>query len=411
MYSHRLRRALGYRKFGGETPRLLVLDTGYFVVRDVLDAAGELGWSVDSVTTPREGAGDARFLADLMLAIARGRPDFVLTINHLGFDAAGVLAGVLHQYDIPTASWFVDHPLPILGGATGNATPSCQVFCFERTAIPWLQSQGFEAPAYLPTASNARLFRPGRVEGALVEQLRGPVTFAGNSWWCKARVEPAPWALAACRSFCRRHRVDRRALASGLVQALEREPSPGPRGVYALAQVVLAEASVRTRGRFARALRPVGLRVHGDRYWERLCPGVARGDFLDYGTALPALFAASAINANVTAEQMPTAVNQRVWDVPAVGGFLLTDAQQDALEFFVEDEEIVVYRDLEECADKARHYLQRPARRAAIAQRARVRVEARHRYTHRLQQMACVMRRRFGSATTRPPEARASSPG
>lgn len=44
---------------------------------------------------------------------------------------------------------------------------------------------------------------------------------------------------------------------------------------------------------------------------------------------------------NNPAAQMPTALNQRVWDVPGVCGFLITDAQEDALEFFEEDVDMV----------------------------------------------------------------------
>ena len=161
-------------------------------------------------------------------------------------------------------------------------------------------------------------------------------------------------------------------------------------------QVLLAEASMKRRRGFARAMAPTGLQIFGDPYWSEMVPGIKLSPAVDYQKGLPALFAGSAVNANVTAEQMPTAVNQRVWDVPGTGAFLLTDAQEDALEFFYEDEEIVVYRRFDEAADKARYYAKESEKRQAIAKRAFEKVEAHHRVTHRLQKMVEVMRRRFG---------------
>jgi spore maturation protein CgeB len=396
MDDRHLRAALGYPRFRGPSVRALVLDSGYLVVGDVLDAAEDSGWEVAAVPVPRTGVGHATFLVDLLSGIAAHRPDFLITINHLGFDEKGELARLLDRYGVATASWFVDHPRPIVGGAPGNATPHCQVFCFERTALPWLASQGYPSPVYLPTASNRRYFHPDRVDLGAAAQLAQPLAFAGNSFWTKAREEPAAWARRASRAYCRTHRVDRAAVADGLWESLALVETPGPRGLYELAQTVISEATVKTRGRFARALSPLGLRVYGDPYWRPLAPGLDLVPFLDYKSELPALFAGCEVNANVTAEQMPTAVNQRVWDVPATGGFLLTDAQEDALEHFREGEEIAVYRSFEEAADRVRHYSAHPEERRAVASRAFARVEAEHRFTHRLARIAEVMRARFG---------------
>ena len=370
------------------------------MVRDVIDAAEDLGWPAVALPTQREGTGSGEFVGQLLTALVTHRPDFVLTINHLGFDEEGALARLLDRYEIPTASWFVDHPLGILGGAPGNVTTCCQVFCFERTALPWLARMGFQDPVFLPTASNHRYYHPSAIDRDRAEALAWPLTFAGNSWWIKARQEPADWVLEGVKALRRLHDVNRRTL-DGLEQKLDRVPLPRmksgrERARYSVAATALAEASMECRGAMARALQPLGLRVHGDPAWEKLAPGIEVHPYLDYERDLPAMFRASAVNANVTAEQMPTAVNQRVWDVPGVRSFLLTDAQEDALEFFDEDHEIVVYRDLEEAVDKARYYLEHQQARQAIAARAHEKVERAHRFTHRLRRIAQVMRDVFG---------------
>ena len=63
------------------------------------------------------------------------------------------------------------------------------------------------------------------------------------------------------------------------------------------------------------------------------------------------------------------ALNQRVFDVPATGAFLLTDYSPELEEHFRLGEEIVCYRDVAELRDKARYYLAHDAEREAIARR------------------------------------------
>jgi spore maturation protein CgeB len=366
------------------------------VVRDLFDGAADLGWEVFSVPMKAKGAADSAFLADLLKALVQYRPDFIITINHLGFDEKGILAGVLADYRIPTASWFVDHPMPILGPAGSNTSPFIQVFSFERTSLSWLSAHGYEDPLYLPTGANRRHFHPARIDQALRATLSCSLSFAGNSWWTKARCEPEPSIRKAAEKAARGFRIEKRSSLDGLESTLVSSFQGAPRDRYAVAQVLLAEASMQRRRDFARALKPVGLRIFGDPFWEKMAPGIDLAPFVDHELGLPALFSACSINANITAVQMPTAVNQRVWDVPAAGGFLLTDDQEDALMHFEENKEIAVYRSFEEAADKARYYLANDHQREAASVACLAKIDSFHCLTHRLKVVGDKMKRRFG---------------
>jgi spore maturation protein CgeB len=90
-----------------------------------------------------------------------------------------------------------------------------------------------------------------------------------------------------------------------------------------------------------------------------------------WGEALVRLYNTSKIVLNITnwdPARYP-ALNQRVFDVPATGAFLLTDYSPELEELYRVGEEIVCYRDVEELRDKARHYLAHDAERSAIARR------------------------------------------
>jgi spore maturation protein CgeB len=396
-----LTRALGYRKFRpGTRPRLLVLQADYYVYADLLQAARGLGWKVEVLEVATEGQSNSDFLGQLLTTLAAFKPDCLFTINHLGFDEQGVLAAVLSDLQVPLVSWFVDHPMPILGGAEGNARDNCQVFCFEETALPWLEQAGFVDPAYLPTASNTARFHPRAIVGSKAARLGRPLALVAGSWWKKARASFSTEARKAAKVLS--------ALSQGgttnLVESLTRELSRCGRGQerawYDGAQVCLAQASMERRQVLVKALLPLQPSVFGDEAWRELVPGVSLEPAVDPVSELPALFAGSTINLNVTAAQMPTAVNQRVWDVPAAGSFLLTDAQQDIFKHFDEGREMVTYASLDEACDKAEFYTVNSDERERIAARAGLRVEREHQYEHRLLKIEEVLRSRFGPVTS-----------
>jgi len=90
-------------------------------------------------------------------------------------------------------------------------------------------------------------------------------------------------------------------------------------------------------------------------------------------------------------------VNQRVFDCPAAGGFLLTDAQGDIEDLFDPGNEVAAYRSWEECRDLLRFYRARPDARLEIVRAARRRVLSEHTYAHRLDRIVSQVHETFCS--------------
>jgi spore maturation protein CgeB len=157
------------------------------------------------------------------------------------------------------------------------------------------------------------------------------------------------------------------------------------------------------------AVAPLGLTLFGDTGWGRLVPRAQLQGPVTYGAALARVYAGTTISLNATSLQMPTAVNQRVFDVPMAGGFCLSDAQSDLAAFFELDSEAVVYHSPEELASLVRYYAHNAQRRQDITARAQTRIVRCHTYTHRLaalcRQMAVRHRQRAQGrpAPIRPP--------
>jgi hypothetical protein len=90
-----------------------------------------------------------------------------------------------------------------------------------------------------------------------------------------------------------------------------------------------------------------------------------------WGADLLRLYGTSKIVLNITNWDPAryVALNQRVFDVPATGAFLLTDYSPELEEHYRIGEEIVCYRGVDELKDKARYFLAHDRERRAIAAR------------------------------------------
>ena len=77
--------------FSRAAPRVLVLTSQYFLCGEVLAALKRLSVPHLFLSTGGKSAGLDEFLTSLGRAVTGFRPDFVLTVNHLGVDHEGVL--------------------------------------------------------------------------------------------------------------------------------------------------------------------------------------------------------------------------------------------------------------------------------------------------------------------------------
>jgi len=159
------------------------------------------------------------------------------------------------------------------------------------------------------------------------------------------------------------------------------------------------QATQEYRTACVRELLPFNPVVAGDTYWKELL-GKASWQYvkaLNYYRDLPSFYRSTAINFNTTSMQMKGALNQRFFDVPASGGFLLSDYRDQLDEAFEVGKEVVCYGSIEEISDLVRFYLNHPAERQAVIARGRERVEKQHSYAHRLRQICAQMHAYFGT--------------
>jgi len=132
----------------------------------------------------------------------------------------------------------------------------------------------------------------------------------------------------------------------------------------------------------------LGLAVYGSDEWKYyIDPKYLRETIDYYGQQIRDIYRFSKINLNISKYQLQTTVNQRVFDVPAANGFLLTDFRPKLEDFFVIDKEVICFKNEEELKRKAIYYLEHEKKRLQIIERAKERVLKEHDYSMRIKKL------------------------
>ena len=390
-------------RFQRDQARVLLLNTGYYLVREVRNAIERLGHQVRQLDVENRQTASDNFLRSLLSEAADFDPDFVMTINHLGFDREGVLTDLLSRLKLPIASWFVDSPLMILTRDGRNRSPFCSIFLWDSDYLPEVQKLGYEHVNYLPLATDEEIFKPHSTSaspqcdcGFVGDSMAGAVGDKQRT----AGIDPELMTLvdqAVADFLTSNERTADGALSRSRLLAL-----PGIQHItdevrLELIMLITWRATQKYRMKLVKALFPLSPTVVGDPGWKNVLNG---GSYrlrppLDYYKQLPGFYAKCLINLNATSQQMKTGVNQRVFDVPASGGFLITDHRDQLAALFEPGSESITYDHPEEALDLARYYLANDTRRQEITNAARTRILNEHTYCHRVADLIDTMKRNY----------------
>ena len=391
-----MREALSYDKLAGGVPRIMILESQYWVDAACVNAAAAMGWEVTTAPVAMEGVLQRGQLAGLLDTLTAFRPDFILTVNLSGMDVDGIFARLFEDLHMPYVTWFVDDPRTIIMGRATYASPYAVALTWERAYTRYLSDAGFPAVHHLPLAVDPSVFNAEPADSWDIASAfvgNSMIYFAEREW---AWVDERPALAAAMRRAFDAGRVTRENFAAGLQALLDKDvleilDADERRHAELL---FFVEGTRRLRHELAATLEPEGLELRGDAEWARVFERTGGG--VNYLEDLPGFYRTCEVNVNSTSIQMAAAVNQRVFDCPAAGGFLLTDAQAGLHELFEVDTEVAVYRSPVECAGLLRWYRSHPESRREIATRARRRVLGEHTYAHRLREIVRVVKERFG---------------
>ncbi len=337
---------------------------------------------------PEEMAGAARAL---MERIAWFQPDFIVSYGLAGIIETGVGSHLWEDLRIPYLVFCFDMPLgqEDFFRAWG-ASDLMTVFCWDLRYKAFFDACGVKRCFHLPLGVNARVF------GKTAAGSGDEVSFVGS---INARLLDCELPCAGELRLVQKRFLELKAqqpcvpFEDLLVQAAcssgvlppAFETFRGSAGYARFVGDLLAQADARYRLAAIRSVQSI--RVFGNEDWLRLLPPSVFAGEIGYGRDLADVYHSSGINLNLTNSHLQTAVNQRVFDCPAAGGFLLSDYRADLEQFFEPHREIIFFRTLDEMADLIAKYRAEPHARQKIAQAARQRVLAEHTWDCRMRTM------------------------
>lgn len=327
----------------------------HFLQQEILNALKELKLPV--VTLPQENCVES----SLITLFQKNTPRMVLCVNAKGIDSEGILLNVCKRFSVPVHIWFVDDPRPIACLFSKKQCENIFAWSWERAYIPWLKEKGFADAKYLPLAGDSNLFYPqnkktiydlmfigSTMSGKFLDDIWKRVTYN--------KEEAFPIAESAAVQI--------------LTGAMTAEQLPGDTKDEAwFASYCIHLASAEKRRLCLLPLLDLGLKH------------VSEG--IDYRNSLRSYYAQGNININITSCQMPSAVNQRVFDIPLCERFVISDNQSDLFELFPKDA-IAAASSPEEYADLAKFYLKNEAAKNEIIKNAKEHVLSEHSYVKRI---------------------------
>jgi spore maturation protein CgeB len=385
-----LQESLGYPKFKKDKLSVLVIDSDYHVQRDAIATFPKLGCQVhilkvrisDSVKDTLDALTDALLLH---------RPDFVFSVNYLGFDDTYRIGDFLDIINFPTAVYCVDSPLFILPKPRIPAHGVTTSFVWEKTLIPIMKAMGAQDVHYLPLGSDPDKFK-------LWPELKidKKFSFVGDSM---SVAQENMRVLLSPEGRTRAYELAELLKSGKRFDELLATMTPRDVGLFDKRQdiwrLAVWAATASKRFKLLKTIKNHELSVYGDEGWRRVIPTLNLVGNVPYGEQVSKLYASSYININSTNCQMPTAVNQRVFDAPLSGGFILTDAQEEMNEFFNVGIEAITYSSVEDFTDKAKYYFDNPSERDKVISAGRERVLRDHTYESRFKVMLDVLKKRW----------------
>lgn len=378
---------------------VLLLYGDFFLQEEIRAALNCCGTKVE-LFDYRKRMSFYQFQQSIEETIQKCKPEAIYSINMTGFDGNGILSEITYKYGIPVCIWFVDDPRPILLQHQQFIRSNMIAFCWERTFINSLKSSGFVNVVYLPLATSPELFaykeqiekitRLGFVgssmDGEFIAQIRRMFLYNPS-------FEPVVNYVAQVLSKDSECDIDQL-----IKETARREnitlPFTDKRNLTWIRSLIIHTASKLKRKTIVQSLRDNGIETFGDaQNWTTLCGSwLKTHPDIDYRTQLADVYRSIQININITSCQMSNGVNQRVFDIPVCGGFVINDYQSDLDELFSPNE-MVTYSSIAELKDKINYFQKHESERHLVIRRAYSRILQEHTYINRCKSISDIIRK------------------
>ncbi len=333
--------------------------------------------------------------------------DFVFSFNYIP-----MVSNICKEFGQAYVSWVYDSPYIHVYSYT-VLNPCNYIFLFDYAVYQELYNVGIRTVYYLPLAVNPdRLLRLKNTDvmqrkfgadvsfvGSLYNEPKNRLydKFAGVAPYAKGYLD----AIIEAQKKVYGYYFLGELLDDSILEELQRvyptDPNATsvmkPRDIYAdyvLARQVTALERQEILELLGEKLTSHKLKLYTTNEQARIA-GIENCGWADYNRDMPYIFLNSKINLNITLRSIKTGIPLRVFDIMGSKGFLLTNYQEELLQYFEPGVDFVYYDNYEDLVAKAEYYLSHEAERREIAESGYENVCTNHTLAHRVREMVEVV--------------------
>ncbi len=300
-----------------------------------------------------------------------------------------LLSKVAQRNGIHYVAWSYDNPLNVINIEETLGNPVNTVIFFDRVQMQNYKNKGFNTVHYMPLAVNTSRLENVKLSGEEKSYYGADVSFVGSLYESRLHdiknivdeysngyieaVVRAQQNLYGCYLF---DEVITQSFIDSINSMIKKD-HPESHFVLLKEALTFAMASEVTRKERIALLTLLGRRYNVKLYSfhsSQLLQGVDCRPPVNYVSEMPKVFMASKINLNPVLRCIQSGIPLRALDVMGTGGFLLSSYQPELDEYFLNDEEMVMYESIEDATEKTNYYLQHDDIRERIAQKGKKKI-------------------------------------
>ncbi len=350
--------------------------------RQIFSALEKVGWTTHLTLEPLlEPQSKARLREDLLST----QPEWILLINQ----SAGQLYEYLECKELQKPFhankivWYLDDPEFFIDRPF---EPNEYVFSFDETYLNGIKKHKPVKFGFWPLAADMD------AAGEYDDRFACDISFVGGVIDQSARREQlGPAMQEYVRAIVDRKLQHREKTFNDLAVEHPIEPGKCIQIQPQVANYLYWEANSQYRIKLLETLLDFDLRIYGNDDWAivlKNSPLLERFHGpVDPVSELPNAFASAKINLNIHSIQCRGSLNQRDFNAPVAGGFLLSDWVPAASRYFLAEQEAVYFSDSDDLVRQVGYYLDRPEERKQIIANGARCVKQKHTYSHRVTEL------------------------
>ena len=369
--------------------KILIYHWNSYLQYDILEICKEknIGY-VQFEWTFQDRNKDDAFLKWFYEEIPMGEYDALLSVNYFP-----LLSEACTKKNLKYIAWCYDAPLNVRRIEETLHNPVNYVFLFDKAQYLQYVKQGFETVYHLPLGVNATRLKRLKVTKEDIFRYKADVAFVG-----KLYESPIHELMQPLDDY-----------SKGYLQSLMDVQSK-LYGCYLFDDTISEDFVENMNTQYANVVKESGFRLSKPELVFAMAEEITRKDRLvllnlcgkrfvtkfysyvkhpllknvvecgtvNYISEMPKVFACTKVNLNPSLRIIQSGIPLRAFDIMGAGGFLLSNYQEEFLEYFENEQDMVLYESIEDAVEKAEFYMQHEEIRQKIAENGKRRTLEEH---------------------------------